>query len=329
MLLIYIGKTTLSDSLVSSNGVISSKLAGKLRYLDSTEEEQRRGITMHSSAISLLFDMEKPTGNNKNNDCDNKYLINLIDSPGHLDFSSDVSTATRLCDGALIVVDVVEGVCTQTHAVLFKALKERLRPCLILNKIDRLIIDMKLTATEGFYHLRRLIEKVNAVAFTLVNSQIRIYEESLLSNPENTDYLDTEKLLNEWQLTPENGNVIFASAIDCWGFGIGKFAMSWATKLNINKNILQKYLFGDFTLNLDTKKVIKFDPHEDCYNSEKKPMFVALVLDTIWDLYNAAMIDQNPQAAADTAKEKVGTQLGTVFMYVGTLLGRLYTYISS
>ena len=98
------GKTTLSDSLVSSNGVISTKLAGKLRYLDSTEEEQRRGITMHSSAISLIFDMDKTKSNDSG---DNRYLVNLVDCPGHLDFSSDVSTATRLCDGALIVVDVV------------------------------------------------------------------------------------------------------------------------------------------------------------------------------------------------------------------------------
>lgn len=171
------GKTTLSDSLVCSNGVISSKLAGKLRYLDSTEEEQRRGITMHSSAISLIFDLEKQTNevvsptqtsSTTHSSSKDRYLINLVDSPGHLDFSSDVSTATRLCDGALIVVDVLEGICTQTHAVIFKALKERMRPVLILNKIDRLMIDMKLTTVEAFFHLRRLIEKVkiSAIVYT-------------------------------------------------------------------------------------------------------------------------------------------------------------------
>lgn len=103
---------------------------------------------MHSSAISLLyrsqegtrkppgppsaampasFDAGTPTGTD--------YLVNLVDSPGHIDFSSDVSTAARLCDGALIVVDVLEGVCTQTHAVLYKALREGMTPCLILNKV--------------------------------------------------------------------------------------------------------------------------------------------------------------------------------------------------
>ena len=100
------GKTTLSDSLVCSNGLFSQKLAGKLRFLDSTEEEQKRGITMQSSAISLLYRHKQPNAQNIE---ERAYLMNLIDSPGHIDFSSDVSTATRLCDGALILVDVLEG----------------------------------------------------------------------------------------------------------------------------------------------------------------------------------------------------------------------------
>jgi ribosome assembly protein 1 len=100
-------------------------MAGKLRFLDSTEDEQKRGITMHSSAISLLYPMESlktviekldPVKEKESEEQEQKtddYLINLVDSPGHIDFSSDVSTATRLCDGALIVVDVLEGVCSQ------------------------------------------------------------------------------------------------------------------------------------------------------------------------------------------------------------------------
>jgi small GTP-binding protein len=118
------GKTTLADNIVCSNGIISQKMAGKLRYLDSTDDEQKRGITMYSSAISLLYSMEPLStmlqltpGTEAKKDKD-EYLINLVDSPGHIDFSSDVSTATRLCDGALLVVDVLEGICPQVWYVV-------------------------------------------------------------------------------------------------------------------------------------------------------------------------------------------------------------------
>ena len=90
-----------------------------MRYLDNTEEEQIRGITMKSSAISLVYQPEATTDGSKQPEA--PYLINLVDSPGHVDFSFDVSTAVRLCDGALILIDAVEGVCAQTHAVLRQA----------------------------------------------------------------------------------------------------------------------------------------------------------------------------------------------------------------
>ena len=119
----------MSDSLISSNNIISKKMAGKLRYLDSRLDEQERQITMKSSSISLIF------ANEENHQ---DYLINLIDSPGHVEFSCEVSSALRLTDGALILVDVLEGVSTQTYSVIKQAFQEKVQSILVLNKIDRL-----------------------------------------------------------------------------------------------------------------------------------------------------------------------------------------------
>lgn len=149
-----------------------------------------------------------------------------MDSPGHIDFSCDVSTATRLCDGALVVIDVLEGLCTQTHAVLYKALKERMHPYLVLNKVDRLALELQLSPLEAFHHLRRILENVNALASTLLHSElVRIREEALQQSKYQSPTTDNEKwlqgeenrLCNAWTFAPEKDNVIFAAALDSWG----------------------------------------------------------------------------------------------------------------
>jgi ribosome assembly protein 1 len=131
--------------------------------MDSRDDEQIRGITMKSSAIALHYARQGS---------DEEYLINLIDSPGHVDFSSEVSTAVRLCDGSLIVVDVVDGVCPQTHAVLRQAWLEHIQPTLILNKVDRLIVELRLTPSEAHDHLMKILEQVNAIMGTLFSATV-------------------------------------------------------------------------------------------------------------------------------------------------------------
>ncbi|XP_063508893.1 elongation factor-like GTPase 1 isoform X2 [Pongo pygmaeus] len=233
------GKTTLADCLISSNGIISSRLAGKLRYMDSREDEQIRGITMKSSAISLHY----ATGNEE-------YLINLIDSPGHVDFSSEVSTAVRICDGCIIVVDAVEGVCPQINALtgtLFtsKVLEERAE--------------------------RETESQVNP------NSEQgeQVYDWS-------TGLEDTDD--SHLYFSPEQGNVVFTSAIDGWGFGIEPFARIYSQKIGIKKEVLMKTLWGDYYINMKAKKIMKGDQAKG-----KKPLFVQLILENIWSLYDAVL----------------------------------------
>ena len=207
------GKTTLSDCLIASNGIISQRLAGALRFLDSRPDEQQRGITMESSAISLLF---RDPREQRRLDRDAAvsgsvlappYSINLIDSPGHVDFSSDVSTAVRLCDGALVVVDAVEGVCIQTQAVLRQAWEERVKPCLVINKVDRLIMEIKLTPEEAFQHIRQIVERVNALMSQLTNAETLAASNAGGAGGEYPDKDDA------FMFEPTRGNVIFASAI--------------------------------------------------------------------------------------------------------------------
>ena len=117
---------------------------------------------MESSAISLFFSLLRRTSPEAPPES-KEYLINLIDSPGHIDFSSEVSTASRLCDGAIVLVDAVEGVCSQTVTVLRQTYTEKLKPLLVINKMDRLITELKLSPAEAYTHLTKLLEQVNAV----------------------------------------------------------------------------------------------------------------------------------------------------------------------
>lgn len=295
------GKTTLSDSLVASNGIISNKLAGKLRYLDSRPDEQLRGITMKSSLISLYHSFNTE-----------EFLVNLIDSPGHVDFASEVSTAVRLCDGAIVVVDVVEGVSPQTRSALAIAYVEGLKPILVLNKIDRLITEMKLTPLDAYVHMTQVLEQVNAVTAELFTSDILEREEREINTiiEKDCDLSDWQSALEEADdsqlyFSPEQGNVLFTSAVDGWGFGIREFARIYAEKLGFSERVLMKTLWGDYYLNGKLKRIFK-----GAQEKAKKPLFVQLILESIWIMYDTVVIRKDKEKIGSMV-EKLGVRLTT------------------
>ncbi|GAA5973293.1 hypothetical protein JCM11641_003056 [Rhodosporidiobolus odoratus] len=308
------GKSSFADSLLAANGIISSRLAGTIRYLDSREDEQQRGITMESSAVSLRWRIPKPDDAKTLED----YKINLIDTPGHVDFSSEVSTASRLCDGAFVLVDAVEGVCTQTITVLRTVYLSHLRPILVINKLDRLILELKLSPIEAYHHLTRIIEDVNAVVGSFYSSermgedlrrreraeaaQEQKQEEAEEGERESEDYEERDD--STLYFDPAMGNVLFSSAIDGWAFRISRFAQLYAAKLGMSEANLNKVLWGDWYLDVKAKRVLNRKKMEQS-GKKLKPLFVQFVLENIWAVYDSVVLNNNP-----TKVDKIVASLG-------------------
>lgn len=293
------GKTTIADALIASNGIISHRLAGKMRYLDDRQEEQERGITMKSSSIALKYSESNGS----------KYLINLVDTPGHVDFCGEVSAAVRLCDGALIVVDVVEGICPQTKVAIEQAWKEGIEPILVLNKVDRLILEQQLNETDAYQRLSQLIEQVNAIVATLLTTEIfegQSNDEEKSEISEKRDKIQTDEISDEdainictfdwasatedmdydkYHFRPEKNNVIFAGALDDWAFTIESIARVIAQKSKINLSVLKQTLWGDFYLDMKQKKILK-----NARAKSKKNLFVTMVLESIWRIYDTVYV---------------------------------------
>jgi len=222
------GKSTLTDSLVAKAGIIAGEKAGDVRHTDTRADEAERGITIKSTGISMYFetDVADPEAGKK------PYLINLIDSPGHVDFSSEVTAALRVTDGALVVVDYVEGVCVQTETVLRQALTEKIKPVLMINKIDRGILELQVDGETMYQNFCRVIENANVI----------------ISTYECEDMGETQ------QVDPTLGSVSFGSALFGWAFTLTRFAHTYSKKFNVEQTKLMKKLWGDNYFNPKDKK---------------------------------------------------------------------------
>lgn len=275
------GKTTMTDSLVCKAGIIAKANAGQACYTQARKDEQERGITIKATAISMYYEIapEELPENFSLASGSSKYLINLIDSPGHVDFNSEVTAALRVTDGALVVVDCVEGVCVQTETVLRQALGERIKPVLIVNKVDRLLLELQLDSESMYQSFRRAIESVNVVVST---------------------YRD--EALGDVQVLPENGTVAFGSGKQQWAFTLVKFSKMYAAKFGVDKAKMMERLWGDNFFDAKAKKWKKTSTADD--GSTLQRAFCQFVLDPIVKLARACVGDDKP------AVEKMMTVLG-------------------
>jgi elongation factor 2 len=179
------GKTTMSDSLLAASGIISPSVAGQALALDSMKLEQNRQMTIRGANVTLFYESEGK-----------EYVINMIDTPGHIDFTGRVTRALRAIDGVVVVSDSVEGIMTQTETVTRQALEERVRPVLYINKIDRLVKELRLDPPAMQKWLSNIIAEFNRL--------VDIYAE-----PE---------LKEKWKVSIQGNSVAFGSAKDRWGF---------------------------------------------------------------------------------------------------------------
>ncbi|MBU1988594.1 MAG: GTP-binding protein, partial [Nanoarchaeota archaeon] len=181
------GKTTFSDNLLAGAGMMSEELAGKQLALDFHEDEQTRGITIDAANVSMVHNVEGEG-----------YLINLIDTPGHVDFGGDVTRAMRAVDGAIVLCCASEGIMPQTETVLRQALRERVKPILFINKVDRLIREIKLTPEKMQERFISIINKVNELI----------------------KHIAEEGYGEKWQVNVQEGSVGFGSAYHNWALSL-------------------------------------------------------------------------------------------------------------
>jgi len=259
------GKSTLTDSLVTKAGIIAQAKAGDMRFTDTRKDEQERCITIKSTAVSLYYELTeadlKYLGSMQKTD-GSAFLINLIDSPGHVDFSSEVTAALRVTDGALVVVDCISGVCVQTETVLRQAIAERIKPILFMNKMDRALLELQLEQEDLYQTFLRIIENTNVIIAT---------------------YCDEEGPMGNIMVEPSKGTVGFGSGLHGWAFSLKQFSEIYAAKMKLEPVKLMSRLWGDKFYST-TERKWKKEASETSVRG-----FNMFVLDPIFKMFDAVM----------------------------------------
>lgn len=277
------GKSTLSDSLVGAAGIIKMEDAGDKRIMDTRADEIARGITIKSTAISMHYHVGEDIVKGLN-DKERDFLINLIDSPGHVDFSSEVTAALRVTDGALVVVDCVEGVCVQTETVLRQALTERIRPVVFINKVDRAILELQLDPEEAYQGFVKTLQNVNVVIATY-----------------------NDPCMGDLQVSPDKGTVAIGSGLQAWAFSVTRFARMYAAKFGADEAKMCERLWGDSFFDAKNKKWIRTETNSD--GERVRRAFCQFCLDPIYQIFDAVMTEK---------KDKVDKMLKSLNVQITT-----------
>jgi elongation factor 2 len=280
------GKSTLTDSLVSKAGIIAGAKAGETRFTDTRKDEQERCITIKSTGISLYYklDRDDALAIDQKTEMDKGFLINLIDSPGHVDFSSEVTAALRVTDGALVVVDSASGVCVQTETVLQQAIADRIKPVLFVNKVDTAILTLMLDQESLYQAFSKVVESVNVIIATFAS------EDGPMGNI---------------MVDPTKGTVGFGSGLHGWGFSLKQFAEKLVAKggegpaknddeIKARLAKIQKMmnkLWGGNWVDNETKKTVKAPGGATPPNATRT--FCEYILNPIYKLKEACFQDKD------------------------------------
>lgn len=252
------GKTTFCDALIEqTHPSIGSTENKELRYTDTLFTEVERGVSIKSTPFTILL----PDTKGKS------YLLNIMDTPGHVNFSDEVTAAFRLCDGCVIIIDAGEGVMLNTERLIKHAIQEKLAITLCINKIDRLILELKLPPTDAYYKLRHIIDEVNALInqYTLPGDKVQL-------------------------LSPVLGNVCFASSFYRFCFTLKSFAKVYAlTYGNFDYNQFSKKLWGDTYFNSKTRKFIKKPT-----TASQQRSFVEFILEPLYKILAQVSFEDLP-----------------------------------
>jgi U5 small nuclear ribonucleoprotein component len=268
------GKTSLMDMLVQQTHEKNWQLAKSVRYTDTLVIEQERGLSIKTTPMSLVLSASSGKS----------YLLNLADTPGHVNFSDEVTTALRLADGVLLVVDVVEGLMMNTERLIRHACQEGLRVCLLLNKMDRLILELKLTPADAYHKLRHVLEELNQVLVAASQGQQRF--------------------------APEAGNVAFASTAHGWVFTLESFAALHAAAANapLDPREFARRLWGDLYFHPESRAFRRRPPPARPGQPAPQRSFVQFVLAPLYKLYSH-VLGEEPERLAAVLRDELGMQL--------------------